>query len=583
MCIVTKVEHLNTMDDQWALHGEGNANVVLSYVGASPQLSGFVLRVSKRLKKQGSPAKLQLSGDVAKSDTVPAQPATATHADSLLNDLVEDAIWQGILPAIASTGAAQQSISTVSRQTTYIQHHLGPILGEQYINVGVPVQLPPGAAKALRDVGFEAQDGQPCMLLRDQTSLKSVAPPAGFEPCSLPVCVEIKPKSGVLPALRPPGLLPRLPVTPAARLKAVVPRYPMHQLLKREAKQGTQQQGSTDQQVDLSGLSLYNPLDLFSREPKSVERAVRALLDEPSNNLRIFIDGKLVYGGRPDAESLSAVYDRPGLEGAGHVGVPASGAAARLPPALAALEPTLRQVLTGEGASSSTSGVDLLVHILCEVLVREALLSNVQSAQKMDALGVEAALHMYNRLLSEVQKEQGSRAGSTAQQLQPAWPRVHPGWSDLWTRWPRNRLVGELRDYITSATAKDCGVMIAVQQLQQARTAPQPHAGAASAAGAAGPSSTPLLAGGVVPSLQEAVKMMQPKAAQLLQLSCTPKEEAASQPQASFMYQVGLVDLDPKPAAKIPIHYQTDVEVTECALRNLNVLQAMGYDTHLPG
>ncbi len=42
----------------------------------------------------------------------------------------------------------------------------------------------------------------------------------------------------------------------------------------------------------ITGLSDYDPLDLFSMDPGRMRRAIAALLDSPQNNLRVFRDGR---------------------------------------------------------------------------------------------------------------------------------------------------------------------------------------------------------------------------------------------------------------------------------------------------
>lgn len=42
-------------------------------------------------------------------------------------------------------------------------------------------------------------------------------------------------------------------------------------------------------------ISHYCPIDLFSGVPDRMNRAIRGLIDNPQNNLKILMDGKPVY------------------------------------------------------------------------------------------------------------------------------------------------------------------------------------------------------------------------------------------------------------------------------------------------
>jgi hypothetical protein len=73
------------------------------------------------------------------------------------------------------------------------------------------------------------------------------------------LCVEIKPKSGIVPEESPCRFCTQ---------KAVKPFYPV---------------------------SEYCPMDLFSKNSVRIEKAIRALVDSPQNNLRVFLNGIPIY------------------------------------------------------------------------------------------------------------------------------------------------------------------------------------------------------------------------------------------------------------------------------------------------
>jgi len=73
------------------------------------------------------------------------------------------------------------------------------------------------------------------------------------------LCVEIKPKSGIVPEESPCRFCTQ---------KAVKPFYPV---------------------------SEYCPMDLYSKNSVQIERAIRALVDSPQNNLRVFLNGIPIY------------------------------------------------------------------------------------------------------------------------------------------------------------------------------------------------------------------------------------------------------------------------------------------------
>ena len=64
-------------------------------------------------------------------------------------------------------------------------------------------------------------------------------------------------------------------------------------------------------QGEISRISSYDPLDLFSGEPKRCQHAILCLLDNPQNNFKAFVNGKAV----PIEELIEQLQDSFDLPG----------------------------------------------------------------------------------------------------------------------------------------------------------------------------------------------------------------------------------------------------------------------------
>lgn len=59
----------------------------------------------------------------------------------------------------------------------------------------------------------------------------------------------------------------------------------------------------------IKSVSGYCPIDLFSGDARRMNRAVKGLIENPQNNLKIFLDGKMIYNEHSmDVNSLRRVF-----------------------------------------------------------------------------------------------------------------------------------------------------------------------------------------------------------------------------------------------------------------------------------
>ena len=194
------------------------------------------------------------------------------------------------------------------------------------------------------------------------------------------ICIEIKPKAGVLP-----------PAAPLARIQPRRCRFCLYAQLKDEKKRGKAAASSSSSEPPQppsrsSGGDVcdYCPLDLYAGTPDRTARAVDALLRKPRNNLRIFdsTTTKLLLGGAAGGVEDSTVDAA--LTGAGY------------PPAvLRAIlgdEGLLPLVLHGKQEGSSTGG-----EYEFTAPSGPSLLDRLRSVQARTTIGSERAMEILER------------------------------------------------------------------------------------------------------------------------------------------------------------------------------------------
>ncbi|XP_017699411.2 inositol-pentakisphosphate 2-kinase IPK1 isoform X4 [Phoenix dactylifera] len=246
----------------WIYKGEGAANVVLSYRGSSLFLLGKVLRIQK----------------------VPKGSTHSVNGCAVLSGH-EKLLW----------GDVEELVESKSRDIAmqnYIKYVMSHMLGPKYIDDMIRVTV---CREFLESIKKNVHDQRPAWRI-DAAEVDALCDSAflisdhslftGTPRVELCVAVEIKPKCGFLPSSEF--------ITKANAIKKSVTRFRMHQFLKLH-------------QGEISKVSEYNPLDLFSGSKDRIYQAMTALFATPQNNFRIFLNGSLIFGGLGGGMDSSAV------------------------------------------------------------------------------------------------------------------------------------------------------------------------------------------------------------------------------------------------------------------------------------
>uniref|UniRef100_A0A8B9JEF7 Inositol-pentakisphosphate 2-kinase n=1 Tax=Astyanax mexicanus TaxID=7994 RepID=A0A8B9JEF7_ASTMX len=345
-----------------------------------------------------------------------------------------------------------------------------------------------------------------------------------------PLCVEIKPKCGFLPFSRH--------VTKECKRK--VCRFCMHQHFKLANGKWNR-------------LSRYCPLDLFSGSKQRMFVAIKHLLEEPQNNLKIFKGGELIYSCKDDAkqqpdlnelvqhlwpyfhhsnglynghQSSKAVFNEfiqvicGALLGSGDSSRSGEPRKVQLAESRSVCEASpLHRELLRSGEHSSNHG-----------LPKDSVLAKILQVQMLDNLDIEGVYPLYKRVeqyLEEFPKERN--------RLQVDGP-YDEGFLEKVKTCPSEDdgsieyAVGKVLQYRVAMTAKDCSIMITFAPC------------------------------GEDEKLQANLEIQPPK----------PR----------FTYSVSILDLDPKPYDSIPHQYKLDSKIVNYYLRSTTSAQDLPTSNH---
>lgn len=361
---------------EWAYRGEGAANLVLAYTGSFPPFVGKVLRVRK-ITRNGTEYDNGLSG-LSKQECL---------------------LWDELISAPSREMA----------EHLYIKNVLSPLLGSDNVDAGVRVFV---GKEFLESVERNVLSKRPSWRVNDaKTNTECVSAlllsdlshfPGSVLNKEFCITVEIKPKCGFLPVSDF--------IADENSVKKSISRFKMHQALKFH-------------QGKISEVSEYDPLDLFSKSIKRVNKAVKDLFLTPQNNFRVFLNGSLIYGGLGGGPSSNSH-----LTGE-------------------TFEDVLKCVIQSDNGNRTTKFLELVA----ETVFRSGLLDRLLKAQMLDTLDIEGAIHAYYNAVSQSCKV-CSKFQQVEEKLSERYSGIH---SD-----PYSKSVKIVKDYLIAATAKDLSMMI---------------------------------------------------------------------------------------------------------------------------
>ncbi|XP_048872903.1 inositol-pentakisphosphate 2-kinase-like [Brienomyrus brachyistius] len=356
---------------------------------------------------------------------------------------------------------SEQALLDIHNIVDFSTHIMRPLLGEINVHHGEPVKLPLDFVKrlALR-VDQERPESRTDKVMDRFSGWALCLPnltkfPDHHREHRPPLCIEIKPKCGFLPFSRQ--------VTKEVKWK--VCRFCMHQRLK--VSSGVWKR-----------LSKYCPLDLFSGNNQRMHLAIRNLLDEPQNNLKIFRDGELIYGGMDDADQQ---HDLNKLTQQLRSYFFPTNMLIQDPPSNKAVLNKLSQViitalLTGRDAESPThpsrdyvpvgrdqchASLPLLDCLKAhQSLPKDCVLSKILQVQRLDDLDIEGLYPLYKRVERHLVEcpEERTRLQVDGPYNEKFLERMRhcPSEDDGSIEYA----VGKVHQYRVAMTAKDCSIMI---------------------------------------------------------------------------------------------------------------------------
>lgn len=173
--------------------------------------------------------------------------------------------------------------------------------------------------------------------------------------------------------------------------------------------------------LQISELSDYDPLDLFSGSKERMIKAIKALYVTPQNNFRVFLNGSLILGGLGGATGSTNFATEKAFEDA------------------------LKCVIQADNGLRTNS----FIQLVSEAVYHAGIMDRLLEAQKLDYCDIEGAIHAYYNIISQPCK---ACKNLDEQKVSHRYSSLHCITLD--------ESLKIVRDYLISSTAKDCSLMI---------------------------------------------------------------------------------------------------------------------------
>lgn len=174
----------------------------------------------------------------------------------------------------------------------------------------------------------------------------------------------------------------------------------------------------------ISQISEYDPLDLFSGSKPRVLKSIKNLFLTPQNNFRVFINGSLIFGSSGgEAEDTDIQIAQ-------------------------SFEETLKPIIqSDDGMRTST-----FLQLVGEAVFKSGIMNRLVDVQKLDAFDIEGAIHAYYDVMGQpcvVCRELGEGNVLSNQSKYDALHSIS-----------FEESLKIVRDFLVASTAKDLSLMI---------------------------------------------------------------------------------------------------------------------------
>lgn len=175
--------------------------------------------------------------------------------------------------------------------------------------------------------------------------------------------------------------------------------------------------------VQISGLSEYDPLDLFSGTKERMHKAIKALYTNPQNIFRVFLNGTLIVGalGGSTKSTNDGICD--------------------------AFEDALKSIINADDGLRTPS----FLQLVAETVSHSGVLDKLLQVQKLDSYDIEGVIHAYYNIISQPCKICKELDGDKVSQ----YTSMHS--------LTLEESLEIVKNYVIAATAKDCSLMICIR------------------------------------------------------------------------------------------------------------------------